>query len=447
MIDGYSQRNRAHNHGILGLWWNWTIGVGSLTAVIFLGMLISKVWLPLVAFGIDIALLAYVRRNRVAEQPVCCLIQFIAMRAMFWSAAIMVAINFMNTHWFPHDYFDSQFSNPSIPYITILIVAPVTMLVTIFAILRGRRLNFCAECRMRHGSSVERGLLGNIFSQEASFQMRVLFWMSLGVSIVSWLYYAFCYINTDINRPDSFFFRWVPVLLFAGTLGYFGVRYVSLWQYYCQTVDGGADWGHGRFTLLRYIVMWKDSILLVAPDCGTGDDIPGDMRLDTPVKIRLPYRERMTAADSMAYFRNLSNMDDVRIRFMYLNTNFNTDSNIFHYACFVDAPDLDGSRLKGEWYTLPQIQCMSGENRVAPALTAEINRIYTVSMAWKTYDRKGRRLYDIKHYRPTFRLRDFPKWDVDLNDPNWLFVAQFNEDSRFYRLKRLWRKYVNGIGE
>lgn len=193
--------------------------------------------------------------------------------------------------------------------------------------------------------------------------------------------------------------------------------------------------------------MWKDSILLVAPDCGTGDDIPGDMRLDTPVKIRLPYRERMTAADSMAYFRNLSNMDDVRIRFMYLNTNFNTDSNIFHYACFVDAPDLDGSRLKGEWYTLPQIQRMSGENRVAPALTAEINRIYTVSMAWKTYDRKGRRLYDIKHYRPTFRLRDFPKWDVDLNDPNWLFVAQFNEDSRFYRLKRLWRKYVNGIGE
>lgn len=444
---GYSQNNNAHHQGVLGLWWNWTIGVGFLTGIIVLGMFISKVWLPIIAFALDIFMLAFVRHNRVTEQPVCRLIPFISMRAVFWSATIMVVINFMNTHWFPHYYFDSQLSNSSIPYITVLIVAPVTMLVTIIAIVRGRRFGYCADCRMRYGAAAERGMLGNLFSQEANFQLRGLLWMSLSVSVVEWLYYALFYINVNINTPDAFFFQWMPVLLFVGTFIYFGIRYVSTWQYYCQNVDSGGAMGHGRFSLLRFIVMWNDSILLVKPKGYDGDSASDDTRLDTPIKIRIPYRERMTSADAMAYFRNLSDTDNARIRFMYLNTNFNTDSNIFHYACFVDGPDLEGTRLKGEWYTLSQIQRLSGGGGVASALTAEINRIYTVAMAWKTYDRKGRRLYDIKHYKPTFHLRDFPKWDVDFNDPNWLFVATHNEDCRFYHLKRLWRKFITGMGE
>lgn len=443
---GHSHRREAHQRGIFSLWWNWALSLGALTSVIFLGMFISKIWLPIVAFVIDIALFAMVRRNRSSQQPVCALVPFIATRALFWSAAIMTAINLMNTHWFPRDFFDSQFSNPDIPYITVLIVAPMTMIATSVAIFRGRQLNFCVDCRMRHGSSAERGVLGNIFSQEASFQLQVLLWMSLGMSVVSWLYYALFYINTDINRPDSFFFRWVPILLYAATLVYFGLRYLSLWEYYCQSIDG-AGLSHGRFSLLRFIVICGDCILLREPD-DDSRDLSDDIRLDTPSKIRVPYRERMTDGDAVAYFRNLSNLDGASVRFMYVNTNFNTDCNIYHYACFIDdCDDIEGSRLKGEWYTLPQIQRLNGEERVAPALTAEINRIYTISMAWKTYDRRGRRLYRIKHYKPTFRLRDFRNWDVDLNDTNWLFVADHNEDRHFYRLKRLWRKYVNGIGE
>ena len=61
-------------------------------------------------------------------------------------------------------------------------------------------------------------------------------------------------------------------------------------------------------------------------------------------------------------------------------------------------------------------------------------------MAWKTYDRDGRRLYPIKNYRPTFRFRDFKTWDVDYNDLHWLDVATNNEDKPFYRLRRFWRK-------
>lgn len=68
-------------------------------------------------------------------------------------------------------------------------------------------------------------------------------------------------------------------------------------------------------------------------------------------------------------------------------------------------------------------------------------------MAWKTYHSDGTRRYAIKHYTPTFRLRDLHKWKIDFNDPKWLRVADNNEDVRYYRLRRFWRKYINGIGE
>ena len=103
--------------------------------------------------------------------------------------------------------------------------------------------------------------------------------------------------------------------------------------------------------------------------------------------------------------------------------------------------------MEGEWFTLSQIERMVADGLVSSILAAEINRIYTISMAWKTYDRYGYRLYNIRNYKPTFRLRDFKDWDVDLNDIQWLYVSENNEDKPFFRLRRIWRKYINHIGE
>ena len=68
-------------------------------------------------------------------------------------------------------------------------------------------------------------------------------------------------------------------------------------------------------------------------------------------------------------------------------------------------------------------------------------------MAWKTYDADGRRRYPIKHYTPPFRIADIKNWDVDYDNPHWIYVSDNNEDSNFYQIRRLWRKYINGIGQ
>ena len=73
---------------------------------------------------------------------------------------------------------------------------------------------------------------------------------------------------------------------------------------------------------------------------------------------------------------------------------------------------------------------------LAPVLCDEIFRVYTVAMAWKTYHRDGRRRYAIRNYRPSFRLEDIHKWDVDYEDPQWLRVSKINQDSPFWFIKK-----------
>ncbi len=89
---------------------------------------------------------------------------------------------------------------------------------------------------------------------------------------------------------------------------------------------------------------------------------------------------------------------------------------------------------------------MINAKQLNPLMSAETLKLYTVAMAWKTYDHNGRRRYRIKHYRPTFHIEDVKSWDVNYNDPTWLYVADNNQDTPFYHLRRIWRKYINGVG-
>ena len=113
-------------------------------------------------------------------------------------------------------------------------------------------------------------------------------------------------------------------------------------------------------------------------------------------------------------------------------------AEVIHYAAFVDK-DSTGV-LEGKWTSLDEIDRLMRRSRLSADMCDEVYRIFTVTMAWKTYSREGKRLYPIKHYRPTFRLRDFRDWAVDYEDPVWLDVASNNEDRPFYRTRRLWRR-------
>ena len=116
---------------------------------------------------------------------------------------------------------------------------------------------------------------------------------------------------------------------------------------------------------------------------------------------------------------------------------------MIHYAVFIDPEQKDLFTHDDVWFNSYMLDSALSTSSLSPILANELFRIHTITMAWKTYDRNGRRLYPIRHYKPTFRLRDLRDWTVDYDDETWFDVAHNNEDRRFYKLRSLWNRVTD----
>ena len=436
-------KNRLRNgQAVRSLWRVWAFSMGAPILVIVLGLWISLAWLPVLAFLLEFILFLRIRINRNAELPTCYLMPFVMSRILFWSGLIMLIIDQLNVHGYSERWF--ELVNPNLPYIPILVLAPVTAVIAGWAVWRKHNLRFCEDCRMRFGTPAERGFLGKMFSQEGRYQVE--FTMTLGIilTVVEYLYYFLAYINVNINTSDKFFFVWLPTIFYGVSLVTMALKYISLWSYYDQEITGN-NVRRPDTTQLRYLIFDNEKLYLVEPDNVLS---PLSRGLDTPATITLNRREDVPLYEARQYFQQLEVGSDFELRLMYKSIDAGGDSNVFHYIVTLTDPNsIADSRLRGNWYTLPELERLLNSNSLSSMLAAEIHRLYTITMAWKTYDRSGRRLYKIKNYRPTFRLRNIQNWDVDFNDPHWLRVAVNNQDKPFYQVKRFWRRYVNGIQE
>ncbi len=432
------------------LWLNWVMATTAISLVVVLSLWVKAIWMPFVAFGLELVLFVLVRRNREAELPVCYLVPFITTRILFWTGVVMFVVNLLYSEWLIDKVFDPDTINQEIPFITILIMAPVTVVVTAWVLWRGSRLNFCQDCRMRHGMPAERGFLGVIFTQESISQTKMLLQLSIIITVASWTYYAVAYVNSDLNHPDHFVFIFVPIFLLVAGAGYVGFKLASVWKFYEQNVDTITP-QRGTFTMLRYILLYDNYVGVRAPITAPDKVLdPHDCKFDTPIAITLPHRENMSLYEAQTMFRQMTEVEGVDIRFMYSTTSCNADCNIFHYLCYLNEEQkqqLMDQNSGLQFYPLRDLQQMIDHHVISPLMAAEIHRLYTIAMAWKTYTRDGRRRYPIKNYQPTFRIRDAHKWDVDYNDSQWFYVSINNQDQPFYAIRRFWRKYINGIGD
>ena len=170
-------------------------------------------------------------------------------------------------------------------------------------------------------------------------------------------------------------------------------------------------------------------------------------RFDTPAVVKTQYYERENIHNAIRLFAETTGISDAEIRLAYSSPDGITYENMFHYLAFLsDSEEVVDSKIGGEWFTWGNLRQMASQHLLSNDLVSELNRIYEVAMAWKTYDYRGRRLYSIKHYKPTFRLRDIKNWDVNYDDHHWLTVARDNQDSLWYPLKRLFNKRMIASG-
>lgn len=442
-------RNQSQELAIFSLWLKWLIAEGALFIPNILSVYIPAVYIPIVCMVLAGTLLFFERSYAKNYSTACPIILSVSIRGLMLSAMIMVMVSVFHRHGWSNYFIDLTTINPAIPYVTALIISPVVLVLTIWAIWRGNRYGVCRRCMVEFGPMSERGPLGEMVSREGRYQLIFLMTISLVLTLFTWIYYFVWYVNININLPDRFVFGWIPVVLYVLSLFYMGARCFTLWSEYFEESGAAADEVHPSSISLRILITHGNSIYLSRLDGKqeTSDiDMPQGARIvefDTPAAFGLPYEKSLPLGRATEIFGKLTGLksDDYSMRYLYTSRETITGRTTYHYACTPTDPALiPATGLSGRWFNLPQFTSLYQNRELTPMLAAEIYRIYTVAMAWKTYDREGRRLYKIKNYRPLFRLDGICDWDVDFNSSHWLTVSRFNEDRPFWRLRRMFNR-------
>ncbi|MDE6238991.1 MAG: hypothetical protein K2M54_03275 [Muribaculaceae bacterium] len=426
-----TQHHNISTATIRGLWNNWAIAFGAIALVTFFSLFISKVILPAIIFVLAYVMMAKLKSDSGnSKMGACNLIVWATAIILFWSGLIMVIINIIHAEWFFGGRFVVEPFNPQHPYVASLIIFPTALAVSIYFLARGHSLKICQNCHARFGYYHQSSSVATLYFREARYQLRLMLMLSLLLSIVDWGYYYFFYINVNFNSPDKFYFIIMPIAVYLISLVYMSLRYMSM------SDDLVARYSSKNMkpmmTLVRFLVLSGDRILLSEQSDGL---------IDTPVKKTMTRREEISLDEARHEFADMSGTKDFDLKFLYSESGYVNGTNVIHFAAFLpDAAESHDLRVRGQWNTIDQLDRQLKAHKLTPLLMSELHRIYNITMAWKTYDRDGRRLYPIKNYHPTFRLRDFKKWDVDYTDLHWLDIASNNEDRPLFRLRRFWRK-------
>lgn len=443
------QRRTDNLNGIFSMWLGWIACSAALLAVMLTPLVTRVILTPLVAVVLEIVMFGYIRHGREHPRPRCLVVPFLTSRILFWSAVAMVTVLLWQHYIYPAGSTDNTF-NSEIPLIPVLVMAPIGLCVCWWIIRRGHSFPFCVDCKLRFGTPAERGFLGMLFSQEGMAQVKALLIGFLLLSISSWAYYFAKYVNVSINDADLYYFFVIPSAFWVIAAIYMSLRYLGIYRYYDQDIEGSTQ-RHGTSTRIRFIIIGENRLLVRSPEKINVADAIIDLsriKADTPAEIILPYRRDLPLHEAEIYLEGILPIHGQRMRFLYSNTEWNADCNIFHFIVNVDDETIEeiNRTVNGaEWLTLHHYNELLKTGVIDSLLASEIHRIYTAAMAFKTYDTRGRRLYPIKHYRPTFRLCDVIDYKVDYNDRLWLYVARCNQDVPFYRLRSFWRRYINGL--
>lgn len=430
-------------HNIRSLWKYWALSVGSLSIPTLLSPIVAEKFMPLILLSIVIGLMAIDRHNRLKKSPDCFRQPFIIVVSLVITAAAIAVSVFIDPDVFRSPYPGADTPNP---FLMILVLGPSSLLVSIYYMIRGNNPSYCKACMARNGDSIDRGFIGAIFHRETAYQGRLYFVISLVITIVTWIYYALFYVEINVNPSDQFYFVAFPVAIYIFSLVYLGSRYYSMWNFYSSDPKM-SKMIERKGTTLRYIIIYKEDILLSAPSAVEENQplLSDDLKIDTPAVIRIEHQNHTDFNYAKSIFSDKYGISDFHLQYLYESHDYSMMNNVIHYAAFVESDEC-GAIESGEWFSFGEVVRMIKSGMISNALTVELKRITTIALTAKTYDADGNRIYPIKHYRPTFSLSDLRKLGIDYNDNKWLAIAETNADKRFFRIRRFWKRFVKGVG-
>ncbi len=414
------------------LWRNWAVAYGAITLPLLLSLWIPKVLISILTLFEAWFLIAALKSNWSNVVNKCSLVIRIASRIMLATALVMLIIVILCTDWLVPTVIHLELYNEEIPFITSLIVFPVTAVMCVVWLYMGFGDRHCRLCQRLHGVYAGDSIAATFFFRETRYQVYILLLLSLSLGAIEYWYYFAKYINSDLNDPDRFFFNIMPTAVYLVSLLFMYGRYSNMQKLYdALRVEKGDN---GNRTIVRYLIFSGDELLLHQGPDGV---------LDTPAEIVVSRTRSIGEPQARLMFEEITGLSEFDMKYCFTNDSFASGTNVIHYTAFIDETRRTHIGDGDIWFNAYMIDRALASNSLSPVLANEIFRIHTIAMAWKTYDRNGKRLYPIRQYRPTFRFRDLPDWDVDFDDVTWFDVAGNNEDRHFYRLRRFWNRITS----
>lgn len=415
------------------MWRNWALAFGAIVMPMMFALVMRRLWLPMVCF-LEIYMLVTLMKSRYfVGAGACAAIVRMAVRALVMGALVMLAIAVLCTDWLVPAKIHLKFYNTEIPFIAALIMMPCLAISAGWMLLSGHAHTYCHTCRRKNGFYAGDSIVGTLFYRESRYQASILLLIALVLGAVEYWYYFARYNNTEFIDPDRYFFIYMPSVVYLISLGVMAGRYMTMYNLYVTVEDARPE--RRNTTTVRFLVFCDNDILLRLGENGAWD---------TPLVSVMPMRPSIGNTEAAGLFGELSDLSDFEVKYCFTTDGMAAGSNTLHFAVFVPESSRESFGDDDRWYNAYMLDCALQSGTIATPLATELYRIHTITMAWKTYDRRGRRLYPMKNYRPTFRLGDLRKWDVDYDDTSWFSVAFNNEDRKFFRLRALWQK-VTGI--
>lgn len=414
---------------------NWAMSFGAIALLLLLSIFLPMWWLPFMAIVEWFLLVSAVKSSEQRPGSYCSLVTRMAAQTMALSALVMTVLLVIYTDRILPQFVELPLYNRELPFIAALIVWPVTMVVCALMLYGGMSGRRCRECQKRNGNFPGDNIVATLYQRESKYQLKVLLLVSLTLGAVDYWYYFARYVNSDLNNPDRFFFSYMPIGVYLISLAVMHSRYAAMHSVY-QSMAAESAAGEAS-TEVRFLILCGNDLLLVQNDKTSKWDTPAITAIGRTLSIGEREAELLLAT--------ATGLRDCPLRYGFTTQGFANGSNVIHFFAFVGEDRRAAAATGGrEWFNPYMLDAALATNSLSPQLAAELFRIHTITMAWKTYDRNGHRLYPIKNYRPTFRLGDIRKWDVDYDDTHWFAIAATNEDRHFFGLHRLW-DIITGI--
>lgn len=429
------------------LWRNFAIGLLCVVVTIVATHMLPFFMAPAVSLFICAVLYTIILNNDSDEHPMCMVMMqtvYYCILSYTFVAIVLVVMELCDVVIIPVEL--SFFTDP---YLPALILMPVSFLVSLLACIFKKSMPACRRCRVANGGLKERGSFGIVSLRETNLQLRNMVWLFAVLTVIVWWYFLFSYIDVNQNARDWYVFVWVVVLLVILDEVYFMIRYFNLFvdlEEHDEIVSQQQLNELSAYTYLRFYVICGEYVFL---NPNTQDRVNGVNGVyETPFVIKKSADEvgddyvatvaeeliGIPGGESRLFYGSLINGEGKysMMRFLYF---LDGDKSLY--------PKLSAA---GEWVSFSLLKNLYSTEpmKLSVNTMADILRLYTIIITEKTYDDNGMRKIPIRSFSHDITHADLRNSEIDMKDDKWIRIAEFNSDSRFFKLKRFLRK-VSGI--